>query len=346
MPDARSTDAKGGVHRSIRAFFSRIAPAVILFFLAPFVAEYLLGDLPITMLSSLVVLAPMYGGGALLIREIIRRTGRGWPGMIVLALAYGVLEEGITTQSLFNPNYLNAHLLDYGFVPSLGIAIPWTIFVLTIHAVWSISVPIALVEVLFSRRRLTPWLGRPGLAITCILFAVGIIATTAITLSTDAFIAPLPQLVGAGVAIIALIIAAFSLKPTQHRSLDAGTRPVPNAWFVGTFALIASSIFMLIPHISAWWIPVILYTILGIVAIAVIRSWSRRRGWDDWHRLALAGGALLTYAWHGFPQPSVFLGNSTIDLIGNAIFAAVAVILIIVAARKLQLAGREAALPE
>lgn len=316
---------------------SRIAPAVILFFLAPFVAEFLLGNLPITMLSSLIVLAPMYGGGALLIREVVRRTNRGWPGMIVLALAYGVLEEGITTQSLFNPNYLNAHLLDYGFLPSLGIAIPWTIFVLTIHTVWSISVPIALVEVLFSKRRTTPWLGRPGLALTCILFAIGIIATTAITLSTDAFIAPVPQLAGAVIAIIILIIIAFSLKPDEPFYID--THPAPNAWSVGVFALIASSIFMLIPHPPAWWIPVVLYVILGIVVFIVIRSWSRRRGWGDWHRLALAGGALLTYAWHGFPQPSVFLGNSTVDLIGNAIFAAAAVILILIAARRLQQAG-------
>ena len=183
--------------------------------------------------------------------------------MIVLALAYGVLEEGITTQSLFNPNYLNAHLLDYGFLPSLGIAIPWTIFVLTIHTVWSISVPIALVEVLFSKRRTTPWLGRPGLALTCILFAIGIIATTAITLSTDAFIAPVPQLAGAVIAIIILIIIAFGLKPGEP--FDTDTHPAPNARSVGVFALIASSIFMLIPHPPAWWIPVVLYVILGIV---------------------------------------------------------------------------------
>jgi hypothetical protein len=54
------------------------------------------------MLSSLAALAPMYGGGALLIREIVRRKGRGWPSIILLALAYGILGEGIATESLFN----------------------------------------------------------------------------------------------------------------------------------------------------------------------------------------------------------------------------------------------------
>lgn len=326
---------RSSTHR--RTSINHIAPAVILFFLAPFIAEYLLGDLPITMLSSLLVLAPMYGGGALLIREVVRRTGRGWPTIIVLGLAYGALEEGITTQSLFNPDYLNAHLLDYGFVPALGIAIPWTIFVLTIHTIWSISVPIALVEALFSGRRTTPWLGRTGLAITCILFAIGIIATTVVTRSISPFIASIPQLAGVGIAIVILVAAAFRMRPAPHRP----SGPAPNPWAAGIFAFAATSIFMLIPRPPDWWIPVVLYLILGIVVFIVIRSWSGRRGWGDWHRLALAGGALMTYAWHGFPQPSVDLGNSALDLIGNAIFAAVAVILIVVAAKRLQTAGSE-----
>lgn len=66
MSDTGSTNAPDETRHPIGTFPGRIAPAVILFFLAPLVAEFLLGNLPITMLSSLVVLAPMYGGGALL----------------------------------------------------------------------------------------------------------------------------------------------------------------------------------------------------------------------------------------------------------------------------------------
>jgi hypothetical protein len=54
----------------------------------------------------------------------------------------------------------------------------------------------------------------------------------------------------------------------------------------------------------------------------------------DGHRLALASGALLTYAWHAFPESSIILDNSAVDLIGNAVFALGAVALIIVAARR------------
>src|SRR6478609_9717584 len=95
----------------------RLAPAAGLFFLAPLGAEFLLGNLPITVLAGLVLLAPMYGGGALLIREITRRAGRGVPTMFLLGVGYGLLEEGIATQSLFNPHYVGADLLRVGYVP-------------------------------------------------------------------------------------------------------------------------------------------------------------------------------------------------------------------------------------
>src|SRR3712207_861530 len=105
--------AKGTADRRAVAMMRRVAPAVGLFFLAPLVAEFLLGNLPITLLPAIIALAPMYGGGALLIREVARRRGLGWSRIIPLALAYGILEEGLTTQSLFNPNYAGQRLLDY-----------------------------------------------------------------------------------------------------------------------------------------------------------------------------------------------------------------------------------------
>jgi hypothetical protein len=124
-----------------------IWPALGLVFVAPLVAEFLLGNLPIKLLPALIVLAPMYGGGALLIREVVRRTGRGWPSILLLGMAYGIFEEAFTTQSLFNPNYLklNLGLLTPAYIPSLGIGAWWTLWMLMVHGIWSISTPIALV---------------------------------------------------------------------------------------------------------------------------------------------------------------------------------------------------------
>ena len=47
------------------------------------------------MLWLVLVLGPMYGGGALLIRELTRRTRRGGPTMILLALAFTGFEFGL-----------------------------------------------------------------------------------------------------------------------------------------------------------------------------------------------------------------------------------------------------------
>ena len=65
----------------------RIGPALVLIFLAPFVGELLLGNTPLRLLPSYFLLIPMYGFGALFIRELSRRTGRGWPTILILGVA-------------------------------------------------------------------------------------------------------------------------------------------------------------------------------------------------------------------------------------------------------------------
>jgi len=87
-----------------------LLPAAGLFLLAPLVAEFLSGNMSITRLGMLVILAPLYGGGALLIPEWVRKAGRGWPSIFVLALAYGILEEAVLMQSLSNRNFLGQNL--------------------------------------------------------------------------------------------------------------------------------------------------------------------------------------------------------------------------------------------
>src|SRR5580693_4266803 len=198
----------------------RIAPAVGLFFLAPLIAEFLLGDLPINLLGALVILAPLYGGGALLIREVVRRTGRGWPSILVLAFAYSILEEAFTTQTLFNPNYLhlNLHLLEPAYIPALGIGIWWTVFVLTLHTVWSVSVSIALVEALVPDRSTTPWLKGTGLTVIAVLFVLAAVASTRFEIKQDHFVASKAQFAWSAVVCVVAILAAFRLpaRPPQH----------------------------------------------------------------------------------------------------------------------------------
>ena len=191
----------------------RIAPALLLIVLAPLIAEFLLGDFTVRSLPLIFVLGWQYGGGALLIREVSRRLRRGWPTMLLLALAYGLIEEGFTTQSLFNPNYAGQRLLDYGFLPALGTSLNWCVYVLGLHVVWSIGTPILIAEGVSADRRETPWLHRPGLAVTAVAFVLGCALTTFFTLISDPFVASLPQLIVTGGLVIAAVAAACVVKP-------------------------------------------------------------------------------------------------------------------------------------
>src|SRR5580698_8356718 len=227
----------------------RAAPAIALFFVAPLVAEFLLGNLPINLILALILLAPLYGGGALLIREVIRRSGRGWPTILVLAFAYAVFEEAFTTQTLFNPNYLhlNLGLLNPAYIPALGIGAWWTVFVLTLHTVWSISVSIGLVEALVPERATTPWLKGLGLTVTSILFVLAAIATTAHQIKTSHFMASTAQFCASAVVCVVAIVAAFLL-PARPAPRIPGL--VPGPWLIGAAALLAGSIFLVVP--SVW----------------------------------------------------------------------------------------------
>jgi hypothetical protein len=310
----------------------RVAPAVALFFIAPLVAEFLLGDLPIKLLGALVILAPMYGGGALLIREAVRRTGRGWPSIFALAFAYAIFEEAFTTQTLFNPNYLhlNLHLLDHAYIAALGIGVWWTIFVLTLHTVWSISVSIGLAEGLVPDRTTTPWLGQTGLVVTGALFILGAIASTALEIKQERFVASTPQFIGAAIVCAATAVVAFCL---SARSTGRVPGWVPSAWLVGAGALAAGSIFLLVPNTWGWW-AVVVYLVLDLAVAAAVLSLSHRANWDGKHRLALAGGAALAYAWHAFIQQPAVGGAGKADRIGNAIFAGGLIVLLATAARR------------
>jgi len=54
------------------------------------------------------------------------------------------------------------------------------------------------------------------------------------------------------------------------------------------------------------------------------------------HRLAVAGGAALAYAWHAFPQPPVLPAPPAVDLAGNAICAVVLLVILTTAVRRIR----------
>lgn len=308
-----------------------IAAVVTLLFVAPFVAEYLLGDLPLKLLAALIFLAPAYGGAAVLIRETARRAGRGWPTMLMLGAAYALLGEGLLTQSLFNPDYLkkNMHLLAPAYIPALGMGAWWTMLMLNVHIFWSMGVSIALVEALFPGEAEVPWLGWIGDSVVGLVFVLGAVANFALGYQQNHFIASRAQLVSAAVATVVLIVAAFLIPAGRSRLARS---MAPNAWITGVVAFALGMGVMKAPPKWGWGaVGVMLALDVGFLILVGILS--RRTGWGAMHLLSVAAGGAMAYGIRAFTAAPL-MGSVLWMRISNAVFLAAAIWLIWLAARR------------
>src|SRR5262245_30043220 len=224
----------------------RFGPVLARIVLSPFVAEILFGATPVSRLGSLVPVTALYGGGAVLIRELARRRGAGWGRVAGLALAYGIVEEGLVIQSMFNPDLFQAGLIGGR---ALGVNWVWSEWTVGYHVVYSIVIPILLVELLFPARRAEPWLGWKGLTVLGVLYVLSALAVGAAfrRIIAPGFQAPLPQTLAA--ALIALGLGVLALSgPDVERAPPPGPAPraVPSPWLVGLLAFFAAGAWFLL----------------------------------------------------------------------------------------------------
>ncbi len=303
------------------------AAAITLFFVAPLVAEYLLGDLPLTLLAALLMMAPLYGGGALLIRELARRAGRGWPTMLLLGAAYTLVEEGFTGQTLFNPDAmgLHLHLLAPAWIPALGIGAWWTLFMFNLHIFWSMGVSIALAEALFPSHAKTPWLGKIGTSIVAVVFAAGIVMNAAYTIHRDHFFASHAQFALTGVFCILFILAAFLLPFPGIRN-RAGSVPTP--WLTGLTAFLLGMAVLKTP--PRWnWGAVAFMLLIDAIFLVSAGLLSRRAQWTALHTFSIGAAGALAYGVHAFFQPPIAKGGSPATILAGHIVLLIAAVALI-----------------
>lgn len=323
---------------SMRAW-KRWAAVVSLLLLSPLVAEYLSGSMPMSQLAVLPILVLIYGAGSVLIREVVRRTGRGFAAILLLGLAYGVIEEGILDLTLFNPHFHGLHLLDYGFVPALGLALPWTLYVLTIHVVWSIAVPIVLVEALFGGSK-QPWLRLPGLGVMAVLYLAGGWAVFVYTAKEQHFMATPVQLGGAAIAAALCIGLAFL---TRRASPAVSGKAIPPVLLGGSTLLLTSAFVVLygqsanVLHLP--WVLAAGGMVLLIAAMLLSAFYAgRAASGKPMTGVAMAGGALLTYCWLGFSTETAL--HSAATLLPHAVLAGAMIALLVLALWNAHRAGQ------
>ena len=267
-----------------------IAPLLALFFLAPAIGELLSGSAPPAEFFTpftLIVLAALYGSGAILVRELRLRWGKGWTTVLLLGAAYGIVEEGLMVKSFFDPGWEGLGLLgSYG--RWAGVNWVWSLQLILYHAVFSIAIPILLVELAFPA-----WLGRRGMVGFALLLLVDV-AFGFLLLTT--YRPPLIPYLLALATAAGLVMLARRLPSRQPPQLVPVARP-------RRFALLglgATVTFFVIHWVfPGLGLPVPL-TLLSALLLVVLVAWAVRRmshrgAWGDEHRLALAGGALLFF---------------------------------------------------
>ncbi|MEV7628285.1 hypothetical protein [Actinoplanes sp. NPDC089786] len=277
--------------------------AGLLVLAAPLVAEVSLGNIPLDMAWVVLFFIPIYGGGALLIREVVRRTGGGIANLLLMGVAYGLVEEGLALQSLTSPHLYGAA----GWAPRLfGLNTAYTEVNLVYHAVFSITIPILLVEFRYGAR---PYLRRGGVITAGVvaLLGAGLIRVVVPPAEDPGY--TMPPLAALIIAVAAAAVVVAALKVRVGPAQIFMEKPVPvvaGATALATFAFLAmiwpfgGATQPLFTH-GAWS----LLPMAGAAVLAGVTLWTVRR-WvtTPRHLLAACVGALA--------------GHTAFGLLGNA----------------------------
>lgn len=275
----------------------KFAPACLLFFLAPAIGELLSGSAPPAEFFNplgFVVLCVLYGGGAIIVRELKIRWRKGWPSLLLLGAAYGIVEEGLMVKSFFDPGWMDLGILaTYG--RWLGVNWVWGVELTIYHAVISIAIPICLVELVFPQQRSEKWVGTRALGVLITLFladvAFGYLLLTSYRPSLAVY---LPT-----IGIVACLVLLAKGMPERLFS-ERGVIAKNPLWFwligfLGTIAFFV--VFWALPHTD---LPAPLTIVLGILLVAAV-TWSVKRisgngfALADKHKLALSAGPLSVF---------------------------------------------------
>jgi hypothetical protein len=320
----------------------RYTAVLVLFVMAPLVGEVLLGATPVSRLGGLIPLSALYGGGAVLIRELASRRGSRWGRMALLGAAYAIIEEGLAVQSLFNPDLFHAGALGGR---ALGVNWVWTEWTIGYHIAWSIAIPVLLAELLLPRQRGIPWLGTRGIIGMGGLYALGAFAIAAIfrVIVTPGFHTPPLLTAGAVIASAALIVAGLigprvSSDSLSHRPTTPFRQP-PGPWLVGLLTIVAAGLWfglLALPAALRQGGIVLLPMLLAIAMIAslwtLVSRWSQASSWTDLHKLALAVGPMAASMTFGFVR--VTAGNR-VDHWGQGVISVVVLFSVAMFARHL-----------
>lgn len=321
-------------------------PILVLIVVTPLVAEMAWGTVPIQVAYALPFLVPVYGCGALLARELVRRAGRGWASLLLLGVCYEIVEDAFGLQAMFSPYTYDA--ARWG-ARALGVNWAYTEFNMVYHVAFTIALPILITDLIFPARRQHAYLRTRGLVITAVVFLLGVVLLR-LTVAPNApgadpaYTAPAVQIVAAGAAVLVLAVVALRILPKAgYRPTRAGNPP--STWLVSIFTAAATVLALQLPapldadiaphpRFGAG-LPILAQISASLAVVAVVFTllwrWSARQGWTDRHLVGVIGGALLAHTAVG---ASLFAMHNPAELLTLAVFAVSEVALIIALDRR------------
>ncbi len=266
-----------------------------------------------------------YGSGALLARELALRWRRGWAGALLLGAAFGTIEEGLGTKIFFDPNRVElSPLVNYAVVG--GVQWLFACQLVIYHAVFSIGLPILLVELTFPAQRHTLWVTKRGLVAA---FICVVILTFALALVYPYQPAPGESLLA--LLLVAAFVLAARLLPVSWRTTSASSRVrLSYCSFVGC---IATTCFLLLsfgaPSIG---VPPVIIVLGLLLTVTLTVRWVRRHVDGQSLRMwSLVGGLLTPWVLLAFVQET--RGHT-----GSSLVGVVAVVYLILLRRRLNAA--------
>ena len=303
--------------------WERVRPALTLVLMAPLVAEVLPGATRFSSLFVLPVEMCVWGGGALMIREAVRRGRLGWANMLALGLALAIAEECLIQQTSVAPMVLR--LKGETYARALGVNYVYFLWALVYESVFVVILPIHLVELIYPTRRDGSWLSRTGLVVTVGLFFLGSFLAwyswTRIArpnvFHVPVYTPPLGWILMASAAISALIFFALG-PPRQILSRDSAPLTPPSPWLLGIagaiWAVILYGLVVLAFGIAPAFPPALAIGVglfLVAVVLCVLPRWGADPRWRRGHEFGVIFGTMLGSMLAGFVG---FIGSAPADL--------------------------------
>jgi hypothetical protein len=217
-----------------------------MFFLAPVLTEIVSGNRqPHALLNPKVsgFLLLAYSFPLLFVRELTWRWQLPVPGIFLLGLAYGIINEGLLAQTLIRSEHVPISNFDH-YLYAAGINFSWMCLIVPWHALLAIVFPLTLIACWFPACAREAWLGNRAFSLLTAVLVAALVFVASVR-------SPRPQMhvfLGA-IAILVFVASLFrnrmarQVRQNDHRMSAFGFGIVFYfVFFLGTILLAAARV--------------------------------------------------------------------------------------------------------